>query len=125
MCKLPDGVANSDVKDLKERTERYIDPALQYACISWHMHLIDVDTIPDHAPTITSTLHQFLETKFLFWLEILSVLGAARNAVGALQIITDWLEVCQVSMLHVQPKVTQTRSRNHQPSILPTTVSAS
>ena len=125
MCKLPDGVSNSDVKDLKERTERYIDPALQYACISWHMHLIDVDTIPDHAPTITSTLHQFLETKFLFWLEILSVLGAARNAVGALQIITDWLEVCQVSMLYVQPKVTQTRSRNHQPSILPMTVSAS
>ena len=36
MCKLPDGVANSDVSDLKERTEKFIDPALQYACLMVH-----------------------------------------------------------------------------------------
>jgi hypothetical protein len=40
MCNLPDAVANSDVSDLKERSEEYIDPALRYACVSWHMHLI-------------------------------------------------------------------------------------
>ena len=34
MCKLPDGVANSDVNGLKERVEWYIDPTLQYACQS-------------------------------------------------------------------------------------------
>ena len=96
MCKLPDGVTNSDVSDLKDRAERYINPALQYACMSWHTHLVNADTIPARTPTIIPTLHQFLETKFLFWLEVLSVLGAARNAVKALQITTDWLEVCQV-----------------------------
>ena len=106
MCKLPDGVANSDVGDLKERTKKYIDPALRYACLSWHTHLIDLDATPDHTPTITPTLHRFLETKFLFWLEVLSVLGAARNAVAALQATTDWLEVCQVSTHYVPPKVT-------------------
>ena len=94
MCKLPDGVANSDISDLKERTERYIDPALQYACVSWHTHLNDADTIRAQALMITHTLHQFLETKFLFWLEVLSVLGTARNAVEALEVTTDWLEVC-------------------------------
>ena len=99
MCGLPDGVANSDVSDLKERTERYIIPAVRYACISWHTHLVDSDTIPTHVPTISPVLHQFLETKFLFWLEVLSVLGAARIAVEALQVVTDWLEVCQVSTL--------------------------
>ena len=98
MCGLPDGVANSDVSDLKDRTEQYIDPALRYACMSWHMHLVNVDTTPAHVPAITPTLHQFLETKFLFWLEALSVLGAARNAVEALQATTDWLEVCWVSV---------------------------
>ena len=97
VCKLPDGVANSDVSDLKERTERHINPALRYACISWHTHLVDLDTIPAHAPTIPPALHQFLETKFLFWLEVLSVLSTARIAVEALQVITDWLEVCRVS----------------------------
>ena len=101
MCKLPDGVANSDVSDLKERTERYINPALRYACISWHTHLVCVDTVPTQAPAITLTLRQFLETNFLFWLEILSVLGAVRNAVEALQATTEWLEVCRVSMLRL------------------------
>ena len=97
MCKLPDGVANSDVSDLKERTEKYINPALRYACVSWHTHLaelVDANTIPARVPTTTPTLKKFLETKFLFWLEVLSVLGAARNAVDALQATTDWLEVC-------------------------------
>ena len=97
MCKLPDGVANSDVSDLKERAKKYINPALRYACVSWHTHLVglvDADIIPAHVPTISPAIHQFLETKFLFWLEVLSVLGAARNAVDALQVTTDWLEVC-------------------------------
>ena len=128
MCKLPDGVANSDVGDLKERTKKFIDPALRYACVSWHTHLVglvDADTIPAHTPTFTTTLRQFLETKFLFWLEILSVLGAARNAVEALQVTTDWLEVCRVSTLYALAKVTQTGSRSHQRATLPTTVSSS
>ena len=97
MCKLPDGVANLDVGDLKERTNRYIDPALQYACVSWYTHLIgliDADMALAYVLSITPTLHQLLETNFLFWLEILSVLGAVRSAVEALQVATDWLKVC-------------------------------
>ena len=94
MCKLPDAVANSDVTDLKERIAQHIDPALQYACLSWHMHLIDADTTPAHEPTTTPVLRQFLETKLLFWLEVLSVLGAVRNALEGLQATMDWLEVC-------------------------------
>ena len=94
MCKLPDAIVNSDVSDLKERLEKYIDPALRYACVSWHVHLVGAHTIPAHAPTITLSLYQFLEKKFLFWLEILSVIGAVRNAVDALQDTVNWLEVC-------------------------------
>ena len=82
---------NSDVKDLKERTEQYIHQALGYACRSWHKHLID--TTPAHRPKITSVLHCFLERKFLFWLEVLSVLGAAREAVDALEVAARWLDV--------------------------------
>ena len=91
MCKLPDGAMNSEVNDLKERTKQYIDQALEYACRSWHKHL--VETAPAHTPTITSVLHRFLEGRFLFWLEVLSVLGAAREAVGALEAAAGWLDV--------------------------------
>ena len=50
MCKLPRGIANSDVNDLKERIEKCVDPALRYACMSWHMHLVDADTTPADGP---------------------------------------------------------------------------
>ena len=94
ICKLPDAVANVDVSDMKERTEGYIDRALQYACISWHTHLAaTAHTAPNHTLAITSALRQFLERKFLPWLEVLSVLGAVRTAADALQVTMDWLEV--------------------------------
>jgi hypothetical protein len=94
MCKLPDGVANSDVKDLKERTERYIGPALRYACGSWHPHLVGGQATSVDTLETTSALRRFLESKFLFWLEVLSVLGTVRIAVDALQAVVGWLEVC-------------------------------
>ena len=61
MCKLPDCVLNSDISDLKERTERYIDPALRYACTSWHTHLVDSHATSPNSLEIASALHQFLE----------------------------------------------------------------
>jgi hypothetical protein len=91
MCKLPDAVTNSEVDDLDERIERYIDPALRYTCASWHKHPTDEHTA--RTPAITSALHHFLEKEFLFWLEVLSVLGAAKEAVDALEVATNLLEV--------------------------------
>jgi len=100
MCKLPDAVANSAVSNLHERVEQYLSPALQYACMSWHKHLINEHVV--QSLTITSTLHQFLETKFLFWLEVLSVLGAAKEAIDALEGVAKWLEVSSVSPLSTE-----------------------
>ena len=108
MCKLPEAVPNSDVRDLEGRIERYIDPALQYACRSWHSHLVDRHTPSIDTREITSALHRFLERKFLFWLEVVSVLGAVRNAVEALQATVGWLEVCRDSMLDALPGFSQT-----------------
>ncbi|KAF9644487.1 hypothetical protein BDM02DRAFT_3102845 [Thelephora ganbajun] len=102
MCKLPDAVTNSEVPDLRERTERYTSPALQYACKSWHKHLVDEHTA--YTPEIISALCRFLENKFVFWLEVLSVLGAAREAVDALDLVTKRLEVRQVFTLDVLPQ---------------------
>ena len=92
MCKLPDAVTNSEVDDLGERIEQHIDQALQYACRSWHKHL--VGTVSAQTLDIRPVLQKFLEKKFLFWLEVLSVLGAAREAVDALNAAKKWLDVC-------------------------------
>ena len=102
MCSLPDCVMNSEVVDLKKRAEEYINPGLQYACRSWHKHLIG--SISAHMVKITPVLHRFLEQRFLFWLEVLSVLGAVREAVDALEEAARSLEVCQVFILDAFPK---------------------
>jgi hypothetical protein len=98
MCKLPDGVANSEVDNLKGRAEKHIDKALEYACRSWHKHLID--KMPARALEI---LDRFLKEKFLFWLEVLSVVDAVRGAVDALEATTKLLGVRCISLLvHLQ-----------------------
>ncbi|KAF8488885.1 hypothetical protein F5888DRAFT_1809332 [Russula emetica] len=91
MCKMPDAVNNSEVYDLRERAEQYINPGLRYACESWHKHFVDAHTAPAHTSKITSVLHRFLEEKFVFWLEVLSVLGSVRDAVDALEVTAKWL----------------------------------
>ena len=102
VCGLPDGVANSDVRDLEERVGKSIDTAVQYACRSWHTHLVEGSTISVKAD-ITSALHKFLETKLLFWLEALSVLGTAENAIDALQTAKGLLKVRRDFMLDKLP----------------------
>ena len=97
MCRLPDGVTNAEVKDLKQRTEQHIDEALEYACRSWHKHLDHTSSVQKQK--ITPILQQFLEEKFLFWLEVLSVLGATREAVDALERTEKWLEVSCISFI--------------------------
>jgi hypothetical protein len=92
ICKLPDGAMNSDIPDLNEKTEQHVNKALRYACRSWHKHLVDIT--PVRVLEIASVLRGFLERKFLFWLEVLSVLGAAREAVDALEATAKWLDVC-------------------------------
>ena len=89
MCKLLDGAINSEVNDLKERAEQYIHQALRYACRSWHKHLVEMTLA--HRLKITSILYCFLEGKFLFWLEVLSVLGVAREVVNVLEVVARWL----------------------------------
>ena len=111
MCKLPGGVANSEVDDLRERIERYIDQGLRYSCRSWHKHLVGTTSV--HALKITTVLHRFLEGKFLFWLEILSVLGAARDAVDALEAAGKWLKVRWVYPLDAFREFTHVESRPH------------
>ena len=96
ICKLPDGVLNSEVIDLRERANKKIGQSLEYACRLWYKHL--VGAIPAR---IMPILRRFLEEKFLFWLEVLSVLGAIKEAVHALEATAkcEWVEVCYIPSL--------------------------
>ena len=91
---LPDYALNSEVKDLQTKIDDNISVGLQYACQYWHTHLTEAE---GDVTNVISSLHIFLEGNFLAWLEVVSVLGAARGAVIALEKLMSWLqEVCLV-----------------------------
>jgi len=89
VCSIPDYALNSEVEDLSKKIKGSgIRGALEYACRSWHKHLIATE---GRTADVISTLRSFLEQKFLFWLEALSVLGAVNDAICALNTTIEWL----------------------------------
>ena len=89
LCSIPDYTLNSNVDDLPERIKRSgIHGALEYACRSWYRHLIGTT---DWTTDVTAALHCLLEEKFLFWLEVLSIVGAVGDAAHALTATLEWL----------------------------------
>jgi len=93
MCSIPDYTLNSKVEDLAEKIKECgIPGALEYGCRSWYKHLI---VAKEETVDVITALHHFLEGKFLFWLEVLSVIGALGDAAHALVATMKWLnEVC-------------------------------
>ena len=89
---LPKYALNSEVKDLEARANSQISFALQYACRFWHSHLTEAE---GGVLEIIPALQTFLQEKFLAWLEVLSVLGSAKEAVIGLERLMHWLQkVC-------------------------------
>jgi NACHT domain len=89
ICKLESSyLANCDVPDLESRISEHIGPALSYACIYWGNHLqylaFDYD--------IFKKLRSLFETKFLFWLEVLSVKDRVAIASQGLSRMLMWLQ---------------------------------
>ena len=100
LLSLPDYALNSEVRDLETRISDHTSNALRYACRSWHNHLI---WIGGEAIEVISHLRIFLEEKFLAWLEVVSVIRAARGAVSALEQLILWLQKVFLSLFTAFP----------------------
>ncbi|KAF9784631.1 hypothetical protein BJ322DRAFT_1195634, partial [Thelephora terrestris] len=85
---IPDYALNSDVEGLRSLGETTLGGALVYACRSWYNHLITTDHL---IQDVLLALRRFLEGNFLFWLEVLSVLGVLGDAARALTATLKWL----------------------------------
>jgi AAA ATPase domain len=85
ICKLKSSyLANRDVPDIEYRIATYIPPALSYACVFWDHHLKYVTLEYD----LFTKLRSLFETRFLFWLEVLSIqngVGLASMALASLK----------------------------------------
>ncbi|KZP24326.1 hypothetical protein FIBSPDRAFT_1012222, partial [Athelia psychrophila] len=70
-------VANTDVPDLAAHLEAAIPRSVLYSCRFWEYHLRQ--TVPGD-PSILPLIRQFFELEFLYWLEVLSLLGEMSRA---------------------------------------------
>ena len=92
LLSFPGYALNSEVEDLESIIDGRISIVLRYACQFWCSHL--TKTVGD-VTDVVPHLRLFLEEKFLAWLEVVSVIGATRGAVVALEQVIPWLqEVC-------------------------------
>jgi hypothetical protein len=92
ICDLPTSyLRNIDMPDLQWRLDNYIPLHLRYAAQFWVDHL--VETVYDSWKGLK--VQNLLFKKFLFWLELLSLLGIVGYGQQALSKLLFWAnEVC-------------------------------
>ncbi|KZP07137.1 hypothetical protein FIBSPDRAFT_914554 [Athelia psychrophila] len=75
---------NRDVQDLPDRIKTCIPQSLAYASRFWGEHLGHADT-PDRE--VQASLLEFFQVSFLYWLEVLSLIGEGRAALEAMAFV--------------------------------------
>lgn len=78
--------SNFDLPDLSAHADAVISPILSYSCRFWGYHL--GQTVPGEF-TILDLILPFFKTKFLYWLEVLSLLGEVSLAPKVLLSVID------------------------------------
>lgn len=90
ICSLESSyIRNQDIPDLATRVNRAISGELAYACRFLRHH---IQAGIDPTPALLDATRYFLETKLLFWIEVLSLLQDA-SASRALYLLAKWTEV--------------------------------
>jgi hypothetical protein len=88
ICKLETSYKlNRYVENLGQRVKEYIPAHIAYACCFWGNHLGSIPAGDEDRCVVSSLLH----SKFLFWLETLSVIKKVDAASAQLSKIQDWV----------------------------------
>ncbi|KAK6995670.1 WD40 repeat-like protein [Favolaschia claudopus] len=89
MCSIQDSnLLNSEISDLHSRIQN-IQPELRYVGRYWGTHLRDAT--PDNK-VILAKLKNFVESQFLSWLELLSLMGLVQRAGDILEVAQDYIK---------------------------------
>ncbi|KAJ6553243.1 WD40-repeat-containing domain protein, partial [Mycena capillaripes] len=90
ICDLPTSyLQNVDITDLQNRLDKCIPHHLRYACQFWVDHL----TTRSYELHNAEAAEKLLIKQFLFWLEVLSLLGMVDCASKALSRLITWSDV--------------------------------
>jgi hypothetical protein len=87
---------NSKVHDLPERITRNIQRPVLYSCRFWAAHIIDTPTDLKENVTLVTDIRDFFHSRFLCWLEVMSVTDDVAAAYTALLKAANWIEVSEL-----------------------------
>ena len=93
ICNLDNRTPLSKVKDLPAHRAAYIGDSLWYACQFWTTHLARTAGSNLGVKEVQEKLDEFFTTYFLFWVEVLSLMGHLGAGVYALNNIQQWYEL--------------------------------
>ncbi|KAE9387351.1 WD40 repeat-like protein [Gymnopus androsaceus JB14] len=92
ICKLPSSFQNdSEIKDLSHQIKRYIPEVLQHACRYWSTHL--ASSMEKNREDIAKKFHTWMETKSIFWIEVMNVLKMVGKCHSMLMEVHKHLKV--------------------------------
>jgi len=104
ICNLDDHAALSQVKDLATQRTTYIGGSLEYACSFWAQHLAKVSSSKNGAEEVQRVVNEFFSTGFLFWVEVLVLMGKLDIGIYALNHIQQWcVLVSHISQVLARP----------------------
>ena len=92
---LPDCDSLSEERDLPRVAKEDTCDALQYACVSWHVHLAAVE-YPNL--DVSSALLNFLEENFVAWLVMLRTFDILESGCDAMKEALVWLRTNEVRL---------------------------
>ena len=90
ICRLDDHIVLREVRDLDTREGAYIGDTLKYACRFWVKHLVETATSGPDVGKVYEAVDKFFTTCFLFWVEVLILVGDLGVGVYALDDIQQW-----------------------------------
>lgn len=80
-------VLNAEVKDLQDRVRLSVSSGLQCACMHWPKELSRMSHESDE---LHAMLGAFVAKRLMYWLEVLSLIGALR-VVEKIALVERWL----------------------------------
>ncbi|KAG9032395.1 hypothetical protein FRB95_001516 [Tulasnella sp. JGI-2019a] len=93
ICQLADpSKLNSEIDDLADRIHRYVPRSLQYSCEYWADHLSEVRPDRILSTQLDVLLDTFVTRALLFWVEVMGLLGKAREAVSLVRLAETWVK---------------------------------
>jgi hypothetical protein len=87
---------NSKVHDLPERISRNIQRPVLYSCRFWAAHVVETSTDLEENVTLITDIRDFFQSRFLCWLEVMSVTEDVEAAYTTLLSAANWIEVSEL-----------------------------